>query len=64
MEVDLIEAHIWFSRAAIGASALNQERTTKAIEHLERYMTEKNLIEAKERLQSKLSSLNSKDTGA
>ena len=28
----------WFKRATIGATALNQERVNKAIEHLERYM--------------------------
>ena len=38
VDVNLIEAHFWFKRATIGATALNQERVNKAIEHLERYM--------------------------
>jgi TPR repeat protein len=37
--VDLPEAHYWFQRSRLGASALNQERANKAMEALEANMS-------------------------
>jgi uncharacterized protein len=38
-KVDLAEAHYWFQRSRLGASALNQERANKAMEALEATMS-------------------------
>ena len=63
-EVDLVEAHFWFNRASIGATALNQERVKKAIEHLEMYMEQDTVSAAKTRFKDYLDGSNSNDAGA